>query len=132
MPGRPQEALGELGTDVLLRRAALEADGVVALALGVAQAVERDVALAAEVERGLGAVLEDRHDVAARFPDLVVVLTQLDELLAAEGSPEMAHEGHDQRPVAPALGERDVALAGFDGQVWELVAVRFSMPSLTL
>ena len=78
---------------------------MVALALRVAEAVERHVALAAEVERGLGPVLEDRHDVPAGSPDLVVGLTQLGEVLAAERSAEVAHEGHDQRAVAPAIGE---------------------------
>jgi hypothetical protein len=51
-----------------------------------------------------------------------VVLTQLGKLFSTEGSPEVAHEGHDQRPVAPALGERHVALAGLDVKVRELVA----------
>lgn len=34
----------------------------------------------------------------------------------------MAHEGHHQRPVAPALGERHVAPARLDVEVWECVA----------
>src|SRR5439155_9881790 len=83
---------------------------------------EGDAALAAEVVGRISPVLEDRHDVPARPADLLVMLAQLDELLAAERSAEVAHEGHDQRPVAPALGERHVALAGLDVEVRELVA----------
>ena len=70
-----------------------------------------DVALAAEVVGRLGAVLEDGDHVRPGLPELLVGLAQLGEVLTAERSPEMAHEGHHQRPVAPALGERHVALA---------------------
>ena len=119
---RAQKALRELRADVLLGGAALEADGVVALTLGVAEAVERDAPLAAEVERRLGAVLEDRDHVRPRLAELLVVLAQLDELLAAERSAEVAHERHHERPVAPALRERDVSLARLERQIGERVA----------
>jgi len=95
---------------------------VVALTLGIAEAVERHVPLAAEVVRRLRPVLEYRDNVRPRFAELLVMLAQLDELLAAERSAEVAHERDHQRPLAPTLGEDDVALARLDVQIGELVA----------
>src|SRR5205814_699889 len=105
LPRRPNEALQELRADVLLRRPSLEADGVVSLTVGVAEAVKRHPALPAEVEGRFGPVLEDRDDVRARLPELVVLPAQLGEVLAAEGSAETAHEGHYERTFTPALGD---------------------------
>jgi hypothetical protein len=91
MPRGPDEALHELRPNVFLGSSALESHRMVGLARRVTQAVERDAPLAAEVEGRLGSVLEDRDHVRARRPELVVVLAQLDELLAAERSAEVAH-----------------------------------------
>jgi ketosteroid isomerase-like protein len=118
-----QKALRELRPDVLASRSPLEPHRVVALAFGIAEAVERHAALPAEVEGGVGPVLEDRDDVRPGRPELLVVLTQLGELFAAERSAEVAHEGHYERPVAPALGECDLALARLEVNVREPVAL---------
>jgi hypothetical protein len=94
---------------------------VVARTLGIAEAVEGHLALAAEVERRIRAVLEDRDDVSARCADLVVGLTQLGEVLAAERSAEVAHEGHDQGAVAPAIRKLNLSVARLERDVGKRV-----------
>jgi hypothetical protein len=121
MAGGPQEAFGKLRPDDLLQAAALEPHRLVARALRVTETVERDIALPAEVESRVGAVLEDRDDLSPGGPDVLVGLAQLGEVLAAEWSPEVAHESHDQRLRAPALRELHLAVARFELHVGERV-----------
>ena len=60
LPRRPDEACHQLRADVLLRASPFQPDRVIALALRIAEAVERNATLAAEVIGRIRAVLEDR------------------------------------------------------------------------
>ena len=121
---RSQPAADELGTDDLLCRTPLEPDRVVTLPFRVTEAVEWNAPLSAEVIRGFGPILKDGDDVGPGLPELLVGLAQLSEVFTAERSAEVAHEGHDKWPLAPALGEPNVALARLEHDVREGVADR--------
>ena len=82
-----------------------------ALPLRVAEAVERHAAVATEVACRLTAVLEHGDDIRAGCAEVLVGLAQLDEVLAAERSAEVAHERDHERHPAPALSDGDVTLA---------------------
>jgi hypothetical protein len=105
--GGPDRRDPDLGRRQLAEAAPLQAHGVVGLTLGIAQALQLDLALAAEVAGGLRAVLERAHHLAARRADLLPGPIQLDQVLSAERSAEVAHERHYDRAVAPALAQRD-------------------------
>jgi hypothetical protein len=119
---RPQEALRKLRPDDFPGAVAVQPNRAVALTIGVAETVERDAALPAEVECRIRAVLEDRDRVTAGRSDLVVSPAQLSEVLSTKWSPKMASEGHDERSLSPAVRQRYLALAGLDVEVRKLVA----------
>jgi hypothetical protein len=120
--GCPEPSSDQLRANDLFRTTALEADRAVALTVRVTETVEWDAALPAEVKGRLGPILEDRDHVGAGLPEFLVGLTQLGEVLPAERSPKMTHEGHDERAVAPALRKRHFSVARLDSQVRERVA----------
>lgn len=131
LPRRAKKALRKLWPDVLLCRSPLQPDGVVGLTLGIAEAVKRHVALAAEVVGRIRSVLEHGDDIRAGRPEVFIVLAQLDELFAAERSAEVAHERHHEGRSAVAVGEIHFAFPRLEPQFRELVSgIQGHAPSL--
>lgn len=73
--------------------------------------VERRVEpeLVAECTRELGRSVAYDHQLGAGLPDLGENVAQLRDLLSAEQSPEVTHEGQHDGPVVPQGGQGDRA-----------------------
>src|SRR6185437_10441053 len=117
--GRAKPVSVDVQADVLPALAALEPHRPVARAARVAQALERHAAAVAEAHRRLRAVLEDRDDLAAGRPQLLVAAAELNQVLAAEGAAEVAHESDHEGLPGPALGQPHRSFERLQADVWK-------------
>src|SRR5215813_8758584 len=95
--------------DDLAPAGAAEAVSAVARLLGIAETREVDAHLRADAASFVGRPLSDRDNLRPASRHRGELTVHLDEMLAADGSTEVAEEQEDRRLLAPEIREADDA-----------------------
>lgn len=118
--------LGVLWTEQVQQVSRFQSRGLVGFALGIDQQRKRDAGFFAKQAGIVHVAQSDRHQLGSGLLELLLVLAQLRDMLAAEDSTVVPQEDNYGRIVLPQRAEPDIT-AGSVGQhnIRELRTERF-------